>query len=518
MPIPNAVKVLVFLTAFVCAGCAHAPAPVPAAPEPPDPQLIFVQARYAQNQGDWDEALRLYESLDTPYSRLARARIHFVNGDNDAALTLVDGLLSEDTYADDALELRTKIRTRTGNWQGAVEDAEILAAHHPDNRELLLFLARLKMVVSDFGEAREIIEQLLVEGEQPPLYYELSKACLGQRDFVSARKSLQRLLDLDPDYQPAYLDLGHIYELRRQPARAEATYRALLERDPQNQEALSALINLLITQDRYADTLEPLQTLVMLSPEQEGRDKLIALLLKLQRHQDVADLLEPISEKSALENYYLALAYAGLGRHEAALAQLDALPPEGGDLSCSFTLLKGSILSETGRKAETLALLEEAWTRTPRPCNDIGYELAMSLETAGRRDEGLAVARSILNTHPDDPIALNFVGYVWADEGLHLEEAYAMVSRALDQRPDDAFIIDSLAWVLHRLGRNQEAYETMQEALELNDDDPTMNEHMGDILVNLDRPLKALDHYLKARVLERAPSPELDKKIRDLKL
>ena len=183
-----------------------------------------------------------------------------------------------------------------------------------------------------------------------------------------------------------------------------------------------------------------------------------------------------------------------------------------------MVLLKVAVLEDTGQTQQALATLREAWEKfsAENSCKEIGYKLSMALESAGQRTEGLNVALAMLERDPHDPVVLNFVGYVWADQGQHLDEAQAMIEEALRQKPEDGYILDSLAWVLYRRQRSQEAFGYLHRALEYNSDDPTINEHMGDILKSLGRNEEALDYYLKASVLGDDTNSGLMIKIREL--
>ncbi|HPS94888.1 MAG TPA: hypothetical protein PK600_10525, partial [Deltaproteobacteria bacterium] len=168
--------------------------------------------------------------------------------------------------------------------------------------------------------------------------------------------------------------------------------------------------------------------------------------------------------------------------------------------------------------AGSLAVLEAAWKDYADldTCNEIGYQLATEMDILGRRDEGLAIATKLLEKDPHDPIALNFVGYVWADRGLNLEGAYKMIKEANEMKPDDPFILDSLGWVLFKMGKPKEALVQMEKALKALKDDPTINEHMGDILKALGNDERALDYYLKSSILNQTVNRDLKEKINKL--
>ena len=85
-----------------------------------------------------------------------------------------------------------------------------------------------------------------------------------------------------------------------------------------------------------------------------------------------------------------------------------------------------------------------------------------------------------LELRPEQPLVLNYLGYSWADQGIKLDEALAMIERAVVLRPSDGYIVDSLGWILYRTGRYREAVEHLERAVELKPSDPIINDHLGD--------------------------------------
>ncbi|HNY64160.1 MAG TPA: tetratricopeptide repeat protein [Deltaproteobacteria bacterium] len=502
------------------AGCAHVP-PEKGESDPQkaqSPYLKFMLARNEENQGNWKEALELYAGIDDPYAVLAQARINFVINQTDKALELVDRLIKSQTHVDEALELRTRIYARKGDWNQAIKDTEVLIKSNPDNVQLLMFLANLKIIVSDFKDAEGILRGILgKEEDDSMILYTLSKACLGSKDFACARDSLRKVIDTNPKFGPAYLDLGRTYELSKEPKKAEETYKKFLELEPFSLEGLISLTDLYITSSRYKDAIEGLIKIKQLNNDAQIVRRLVLLQLQEGRFEDALSNLTEIKEMTVEDSYYLAVTYAKLERLEDALDAVSEVPITS-RLGCETVMLRSSLLKDLGRAEEVIRELSSAWEYFwPKgTCMEVGYQLATELDTAGRRDEGLAVAVKLLEKNPKDPVALNLVGYVWADQGINLDKAGKMIRDALKARPDDPYILDSMAWVLHRQGKSKQAYEYMKKALKKLDNDPTIHEHAGDILMGMGMKKKALDHYLKSSSLSKDPRKELKDKIQEL--
>ncbi len=114
--------------------------------------------------------------------------------------------------------------------------------------------------------------------------------------------------------------------------------------------------------------------------------------------------------------------------------------------------------------------------------------------------------RQSLALSPDQPLVLNYLGYSLVDQGLKLAEALDMIRKAVDLRPKDGYIVDSLGWAYYRLGRYEEAVAELEKAVELRPEDPVINDHLGDAYWKVGRRLEARFQWNHARDL--GPEPE----------
>src|SRR6266852_6253652 len=120
-----------------------------------------------------------------------------------------------------------------------------------------------------------------------------------------------------------------------------------------------------------------------------------------------------------------------------------------------------------------------------------------------------------LELFPDEPHVLNYLGYSWIDQGLHLDEGMGMIKRSVEQRPDDGYIVDSLGWAYYRLGNYEEAVKNLERAIDLKPEDPTINDHLGDAYWRVGRTLEAKFQWAHARDLKPEPDelPKIEAKI-----
>jgi Flp pilus assembly protein TadD len=131
------------------------------------------------------------------------------------------------------------------------------------------------------------------------------------------------------------------------------------------------------------------------------------------------------------------------------------------------------------------------------------FQLGAAHERAGHLEEAESYLNKALELAPEDTETLNYLGYMWADKGVRLDEAKVLIERALKLEPKNAAFLDSLAWVLFRQQKFEEALAQMEAALaNLQEPDATIYDHQGDILAALGRMDEARKAWAKSLELE----------------
>lgn len=175
----------------------------------------------------------------------------------------------------------------------------------------------------------------------------------------------------------------------------------------------------------------------------------------------------------------LAYSYMKLKDYEKALSALDSIDKN--DRDVDYYRIKSIIFGEKGDKKRQLDALNEGLQKNPNS-EDILMDLADYYEKLKQYDKVEEYLRKLLSINPDNPSALNYLGYLYADQNKNLDEALKMIEKALKAETENAAYLDSMAWVLYRLKRYQEAFEYQKKALKKTPDEKEMIDHMKEIL------------------------------------
>ncbi len=290
-----------------------------------------------------------------------------------------------------------------------------------------------------------------VEQGSAEVLYGLGAAGGRQGDELAAMIYLRLSLYLAPDNDLAIITLADLYERIKQNEQAIDVYALIPDKDPLR-------------------TTADIQTGLIL--ETLGRsDKSAAFLKKIvSEHPDNGDALAALGNLQRAHKQYAD----AIGTYARAIDEAN----------------------KTGKAAWSLY-----------------YFRGISYERDKKWPLAEADFKHALTLAPDQPLVLNYLGYSWVDQGINLDEAFAMLHKAVDLQPTDGYIVDSLGWANYKLGRYDEAVKELERAIDLKSSDPVINDHLGDAYWRVGRKLEAHFQWNHARDL--GPEPDDKAKILD---
>jgi tetratricopeptide (TPR) repeat protein len=188
------------------------------------------------------------------------------------------------------------------------------------------------------------------------------------------------------------------------------------------------------------------------------------------------------------------------GKPDAAIEVLEQLARRFPDMSIVHSTL-GDFLRGQDAYADAVMSYDKALNLTPEDARSrwfVLYARAIAHERLDNWELAEADFRAALVLNPDQPQVLNYLGYSMVEQQINLDEALEMIERAVAARPDSGFIVDSLGWVLFRLGRYSEAVVHMETAVQLMPIDPVVNDHLGDVYWSVGRTREAEFQWSRA--------------------
>jgi len=143
------------------------------------------------------------------------------------------------------------------------------------------------------------------------------------------------------------------------------------------------------------------------------------------------------------------------------------------------------------------------------------YTRGISYERSKRWKDAEVDLKVALKLKPEQPLVMNYLAYTWVEQNVNMEEALKMLKRAVELRPEDGFVIDSLGWAYYRMGDYQTAIQYLEQAILLEPGEATINDHLGDAYWRIGRKLEAKFQWQHALTLkpEKLDEPKIRRKI-----
>jgi len=354
---------------------------------------------------------------------------------------------------------------------------------------------------------------------------------LLSEQFPEALKQYEELVAEDPRDIEAQLRISQIYREQRNFVKAREAANKAKEIDPTNIDIRLNDANLLDAEGKTTEAISTLKDIVASTTkrtynasEKVGRIRLLERLALIYRGNDqpheaidafrqIGDLDKDMAPKAAaqiIETYRLAKEFkkaeqeadsavklypddravratrasvlADVGRGDEAVAETKKLFDGKSDRDSYISLAQ--IYDKNKNYTEMAKALDAAdkLSQTADDREGIAFMRGAMYEKQKKFDVAEAEFRKVLENNPKNPSALNYLGYMLADRNVRLQEALQMISKALEADPNNGAYLDSLGWVYYRMDKLPEAERNLRMAMERYSRDPTVHDHLGDVL------------------------------------
>ncbi len=397
----------------------------------------------------------------------------------------------------------------------------------PENFSPYLALYDLYSTEGDNKKAAAVLERAARANSTDPYFWlqlgdlEARVAMRGKNLPASALKKLNALFEKALSYagedEEALSQVADYYTLTRQLEKAVPLYEKAISASgaPASEPIIairSKLADAYLTLGRREDAIRLLQGLVKDAPTRyETYEKLGEIhALAGELPQAIANYQQALLIDSTQPRHYLRIARLQLLARkpkEAVKTLTEAATRFPGLPLISAQL--GASLTEAGEPKKALHYFEQALREadtSSEPVLDSAFyfQYGAAAERSGNLEKAAEMLRKSIELDPSNAAnAYNYLGYMWADYGIHLPEAMELIKRALELDPENAAYLDSLGWVYYRMGDFPQALLYLQRSAErLQPEDPVVMDHLGDAHHALGNQEAALDYWKKALALD----------------
>ncbi|MGH8584216.1 MAG: tetratricopeptide repeat protein [Gammaproteobacteria bacterium] len=484
----------------------------------PDPQLAARTARialYARRDREALEAARLWVKKDPAdmEGRQVLAGLLLRGGRLDEAVQHLEAVLNSLALpANERFIVVANLLGGEKNKALALQAMERLVANRQHDADAQFAYALLALKANRLSAARQAMERAL---EVKPVETPTGMTYLGilqrQGDLRRIDAWMQTVIRDYPDQSDLRMAYGRLLADHKRYDEARAQFEALAEAQPDNAEVQFAL-GLLSVQNQDFDRAQG--HFLKLTEHEQYRDEARYYLGQIEANaKHYQEAVRWYSSVGQGETYFdaqlhMALTRARQGDMAQAEAQLRRIEPLSDQQKDRVVQAQAEIYSEQGRYREAMRVYDEALG--DRYDAELLYNRAMVAEKMGRLDLVERDLRRIIAREPEHALALNALGYSLADRSTRYQEALALIQRALALSPNDFYTLDSMGWVLYRLGRLKEAETHLRRAFALRAD-PEVAAHLGEVLWMLGERDEA--RTIWSRGLETSPA---DRKVLDV--
>lgn len=410
--------------------------------------LIYQYQQLLLNGKDKEQAFKTMEKvlapyLDMPEAHISLSQMAFANKDH--ARAEAESREALRIKPDSELAVLTLAQAQS-DPDRALETLTAFLAQHPGSNEVRISVGRMLIAHKAYDRARKEFEQVLaVQPDDMMTLYSLGLLSIQQQDYRGAETYLKRYLD--------------VAKQSRKP-------------DAESYQAIFLLAQIAEERKAYKTALSWMERI---SEEDDGEAWMLAQIKRAQ-----------ILMKQ--------------GKTKDARRSLVSLRMEYPQEEERLVLAEAQILRTAGLNQDAYALLKASVEKTPASLNLL-YEFSLAAEKIGSYAEMESALKRMLDIDPDNQLACNALGYSLADRNIRLDEAHALIAKAMELAPDDPYIIDSMGWVLFRQGKLKEAESMLRQAYALLPEAEVMA-HLGEVLWLAGQQEEAKRFFMEARKKE----------------
>jgi len=504
---------------------------------------FYLNGVIAELEENYDLALSNYSSAlayapDSYDIRIALAKIFMGMRNFERAREILQPL---DNRFSEAVLMKADCRRGMGDWQDALNYYEIAQKIDPNEIASFWYMGQYYVQTEEYGKAIEQYERMMLMSDNVQIHNELARLYMTVADTVSALKTYEKSLEVDPtaSNRDGYITHSQILRTFGNLDSAMVLVKQYIDLVPSSVEARLELIELYILSQRRDDALQEINSVAEEFPNRTAVIGQLGLYsLDLNEIESAQKYFEELAELD--KQNYLAVFYLGrIAQFNADLelakeyfysvVDLADTIPDGwlnlaevyrmqDSLDMAVSLIRQGLDHVQYGKQDMSIFLSRYYAQQERfqavinvlegivdsSTTDVAvlFSMGSAYERIGEFDKSVTMFEQLLSISPDFHPALNYLGYMLADNGIRLKESRDMIERAMAQDSVNPAYQDSYGWVLFKMGEYAEAIKYIKMALEQMENDVVIYDHLAEIYYAQGRREEARKLWEKALGIE----------------
>lgn len=401
------------------------------------------------------------------------------------------------------------VLARHENRKSSLEIMAKLSRQHASSAQAQFALAHLGLRAGDLSIASAAIDRaLIIQPSWQDAALLKARILSASKDQKKAKHFYQQYLKNHPKATKVRMNYARYLVDRQQWEAARSQFVLVLRQRPEDTDVLYALGLLSLQTERLEDANKHFRRAIEINPSNDQVRLYLGQTADRRKRYDEAEqwYSSITSEKFRLEaRIRLGVVVARRGDLKEGLHILHSLTPVSDEQRVQLALAEEQILRDAKQYTAALKVLSKALKALPKH-KDLLYARALvaeKLDDIALHERDL---RLVLKLDPKNAHALNALGYTLADRTDRHQEALELIKQALELRPNDPFILDSMGWVHYRLGNSNDAVRYLRRALEIRAD-AEISAHLGEVLWTSGKQRQA--NRVWERALQKYPDNEI---------
>jgi tetratricopeptide (TPR) repeat protein len=414
-----------------------------------------------------------------------------------------------------------KIHMENQNFKAASELFARMAEELPDYYVAYFYLGEAHLLMNNLDPSKEaFLKTIELEPELVEPRFKLIE--IYEKQKIKGRQKLileayEKILEIEPENDRAILEVALFHYKNNQKKRASSLFEELGNEAKDNQRLVMVAVDTFIAEKRYKDAVIVFSQMIKADPDNSNLNFFTGMTYEAVEDKKTAvkHYLKVAPDHPQYKKTLVSIAflYREMGQTQKAIQILEQHHKKNPDDIDILSFL-ASFYEDQAQYDKAMDLLSNGLKKSPTN-ETLLFRLGAIQDKAGLKGLSIRTMETLIQMDPDNANALNYLGYTYADMGEKLDYALELISRALEQKPNDGYITDSMGWVHYQRQEYEKAVYYLEKAAQLSDFETIIADHLGDAYVKAGKPKMGLATYKQALANAKKEDKELILKIKE---